>query len=60
MRFKKSLQILISSGITESEIASFAGVDKSTINRIRHGDIQNPSFETGYKIMRFYQKHFGG
>jgi transcriptional regulator with XRE-family HTH domain len=51
MNPSSAIEVLIASGLTESQIGALVGARQSTINRIRHGR-QKPSYDVGVALVR--------
>lgn len=60
MNLQNDTKELLDSGMTEKELATEAGCDTSTINRIKRGETVNPRLEVAFAIQRLHEAQCSG
>lgn len=56
MDWIKLLSEISSAGATQKETADFCGCSQSTISELSRGEIKEPGFSIGKKLIEFYEQ----
>jgi len=58
MNWKKIIQDIVDSGMSEKDIAEIAHTTQPTINRIKSGFVSEPRYEVGAILVKLHSERF--
>lgn len=59
MTVQQMIKNLVQKGVSEIEIARVAGVNPSSVNRLKNGRAKDTTYMVGKRIERMYESHIG-